>query len=71
MDRDGSLIIIVITGIKQLLENRVTLYNSQNWYNDLKVDGGGHRYTTVELLNKDTFGTSHFVLYREVVLFQR
>ena len=26
---------------------------------------------TVEPLNKDTFGTSHFVLSREVVLFQR
>ena len=25
----------------------------------------------VESLNKDTFGTSHFVLRREVVLFQR
>ena len=26
---------------------------------------------TVKHLNKDTFGTSCFVLYREVVLFQR
>ena len=27
--------------------------------------------STVEPLNKDTFGTSHFVLCREVVFFQR
>ena len=28
-------------------------------------------YSAVEPLNKDTFGTSRFVLCREVVLFQR